>query len=151
MAAQTSPPAPDTSFEQRFLEAKVAWRIAHDFDGDGIKDTIEDTFSEGAHCCYRLSIRSSRARRTFRLPFQMDGHYIGGIDLGMPWHFDVVPRNAQGIPMLFMEIETYNDDRYPIPRRWTRRYGIRTHSVCITLPHGKLVVKDCLPPRPRQE
>jgi hypothetical protein len=62
---------------------KLDWRFAWDFDGDGIKDTIWDEYSGGGHCCYTLQVSLSRGHKTVRLPFDMDGHYVGGLDMGL--------------------------------------------------------------------
>jgi len=138
------------AFKSEYMAEKFNWSRAHDFDGDGIKDTLLYDYSDGAHCCYTFHIVFGGGKsKSVRIPFQMDGGYVGGVDLRRPDHFNVVPGNGTRLPMIFMEINTYNIDKYPIPAKWTRKYGIRTNYVCITTPHRILKVVDC--PQPSSE
>jgi hypothetical protein len=121
--------------------AEVDWKHAYDFDGDGINDTVEVTFTGGAHCCYRLAVRLTSNGVTHRLPFQLDGGYVGGLDLSQPRRFDI--RSTDGnLPELLMEIETYDGKPAPIPDAWQRQYGFRTHYVAVGFAHGQLHVRD---------
>ena len=67
----------------------VPWTQAYDFDNDGKNDTIEVMFTGGAHCCYSLVMRLSATGTTHRLPFELDGGYVAGLDLSQPQRFTV--------------------------------------------------------------
>lgn len=123
------------------------WRVAYDFDGDGQKDRVVSSFSGGAHCCYRVGVALSSTGETVRLPFQMDGGYVGGLNLTQPHRFSI--RTPEGaLPELVMQIETYNGRPQPLNPAWVRRYGIRTHRVAVCFPAGKIHVRDFVPDLP---
>jgi hypothetical protein len=120
------------------------WREAHDFDGDGQRDTVIDEFTGGGHCCYRLGVALSSTQKTVSLPFEMDGGYVGGLDLSQPDQFTI--RTPDGaLPELIMEIETYNGRPEPLNPAWKRRYGFKTHRVAVCFPGGKVRVRDYVP------
>jgi len=121
---------------------KLDWRFAWDFDGDGIKDTVWDEYSGGGHCCYTLQVSLSRGHETVRLPFDMDGHYVGGLDMGMPDHFAIGRFEGSPLPQIFMEVATYNGEEFPIPRKWTRKYGFRSNRILVSFEKGKPKVRD---------
>jgi hypothetical protein len=121
--------------------ARVAWQSAFDLDGDGRDDTIHVDFSGGAHCCYRVSVTLTSMGATIHVPFQLDGGYVGGLDLSQLDHFDV--RTIEGpLPEIVMEIETYNGKGRPLPEEWKQRYGISTHRISLGFSGGKLRVRD---------
>ena len=113
-----------------------------DLDGDGRLDRIDLSFTGGAHCCYRVAVHLSSTGADIALPFQLDGGGPGPRDT-----LDVGDHDGDGASDLRMTIETYNGERLPIPRRWKRRYGIRTHTILVSFRRGRLRVRDW-PPRP---
>jgi len=121
---------------------RVPWTHAFDFDGDGVNDTVEVTFTGGAHCCYRLAVQLTSTGATHRLPFQLDGGYVGGLDLSQPRRFDI-RRTDGNLPEIRMEIETYNGKSEPLPDVWRQQYGIRTHYITVSFVRGHLQVRDC--------
>ena len=124
-------------------EAGVSpWTHQYDFDGDGAKDRVEVSFSGGAHCCYRVGVRLAGKRHVISLPFELDGGYMGGLNLSQPSHFNVRDYNGDGRPDLCMEIATYNGKRHAIPKEWTERYGVRTNRVLVTFPKAEAKVQD---------
>lgn len=127
------PPFPDSS-----------WREAYDFDGDGRNDEIIDDFTEGAHCCYRISVALSSAKKVVKLPFNIDGGYPMGLDLARPDQF-AIRKPAGALPELVMEIETYNGQPARLDPAWLRRYGFRTHRVAVCFAGGKVTVRDFVP------
>ncbi len=132
----------DDSMVAQVKRDKLDWRFAWDFDGDGINDTIWDEYSGGGHCCYTLQVVLGRGHKTVRLPFEMDGHYVGGLDMGMPDHFAIGRFEGSPLPQIFMEVGTYNGEEFPIPRKWTRKYGFRTNRILVSFEKGKLKVRD---------
>ncbi|MEN9353847.1 MAG: hypothetical protein RL318_1172 [Fibrobacterota bacterium] len=139
--AQDSISAYDSTLAQ-IQRNKFDWRLAWDFDGDGINDTVWDEYSGGGHCCYTLQVGLSRSHKTIRLPFEMDGHYVGGLDMGMPDHFAIGRFEGSAFPQIFMEINTYNDEKFPISRKMTRQYGFRTNRILVSFENGRLKVRD---------
>lgn len=121
--------------------AQVPWTRAFDLDGDGRNDEIEVRFTGGAHCCYRIGVRLTSTGQVIALPFDIDGGYVGGLDLSRPEHFDV--RRTEGpLPELVMEIETYDGVPGRIDPAWRRKYGISTNHVAIGFAGGKLKARD---------
>ena len=123
-----------------------SWRTAFDLDGDGIPDRIEDTFTGGAHCCYRIDIVASASGRRIRVPFELDGGFVMGLDLSQPSRFAVGDFDGDGVAEIRMEIATYNGERISLPLRWRRRFGVRSHRIVVSLRRGRLVVVN-LPER----
>jgi hypothetical protein len=130
----------------RFRDADPrAWRKAYDFDGDGENDEVDDRFTGGAHCCYRVGVRLSSKKKTTWLPFEMDGGYVYPEDLpDNPSQFSV-GRTPDGLPEIRMLIATYNGEPMSLPRSWRERYRINSHHVGISFPKGSVRVRD-LPP-----
>lgn len=122
------------------------WTRSHDFDGDSRPDAITYTFSGGAHCCYRFTITPSSTGKEVTIPFELDGGYVGGLDLSQPERLTIV-RDARGVAELRMEIATYSGQPSPLPKAWRRTFGIRTHHVTVSLPGGRLAVRDTDPAR----
>jgi hypothetical protein len=108
-----------------------------DLDGDSRVDRIELAFTGGAHCCYRLTVHLTSTGADVAFPFQLDGGGPGPRDT-----LEVSDHDGDGVSDLLLTIETYNGERLPIPRRWTRRYGIRTHTVLVTFARGRPRVRD---------
>ncbi len=120
------------------------WRHAYDLDGDLMPDDIVYEFSGGAHCCYRVGASLSSTGKTLMLPFQMDGGYVAGLDLGQPQQFAIrVPDG--GLPEILMEIESYNGTPAPLDHSLTSRFGIRTHRVAVCFADGEISVRDFTP------
>ena len=119
-----------------------SWRAAFDLDGDGIPDRIEDTFTGGAHCCYRIDVVASASGRRVRVPFELDGGFVMGLDLSQPSRFAVGDFDGDGVAEIRMEIATYNGERMPLPAAWRRRFGVRSHRVSVRVRSGRLVVEN---------
>ncbi len=103
------------------------------------------SFSGGAHCCYRLAVKLTSTGVTYRLPFNIDGGYRGGLDLRYRDRFDV--RRTDGeLPELVMEIETYNGEPMLLPLSWIEQYGFHTHYIAVGFPKGRIRVRDWPPP-----
>ena len=134
-ASSAEAPAPTVS-------ASIPWTEQFDFDGDGRADRIHPSFTGGAHCCYRIAVELTSLGETVALPFQLDGGYVGGLDLSAPAHFDVKKLEGHSLPELLMEIETYNGVPKELPPEWRRRFGIVSHHVAVGFPNGKTVVRD---------
>lgn len=122
----------------------IPWTQAYDFDGDNKNDSIEVTFTGGAHCCYRLAVRLSATGTTHRLPFELDGGYVGGLDLSQPQRFSI-RTSPNGAPELNMQIATYNGVSQPLPPGWKQRYGIRSHRIGISFVRDQMRVRDIAP------
>lgn len=121
--------------------APGTWMYAFDLDGDGRNDTVDSKFSGGAHCCYQISVTLTSTNLTIHLPFELDGGYVGGLDLSIPDHFDI--RRIHGaLPEIMMEIETYNGEPSALPTAWKQRYGISTNHIAVAFPQGQLSVRD---------
>jgi len=120
-----------------------------DFDGDGRVDSVQSSFSGGAHCCHRISVLLTRSGRRVSLPFLIDGGYVAGEALtDKPERVAIVTLAGQR-PVLRLEINTYNGASLPIPRSWTRRYGIRSHRVEVSFaPDGRASMRDVAEPGP---
>jgi hypothetical protein len=123
------------------------WQNAYDLDGDGKRDRILVEFSGGAHCCYRIGVSLSSNAKTVMLPFQLDGGYVGGLDLSQPDHFTIRTSDG-GLPELIMEIETYNGKPMAFDPTWRRRYGIRTHRIAVCFAGGRIRIRDLTPRLP---
>ncbi len=90
------------------------WEYSYDFDSDGKIDTINYSYSGGAHCCYKLSVYLSYYSRWVEIPYYVDGGYIG-FDLSKPENFNVKLDN-EGVPgfvLLVADVEQSTaDDKY---------------------------------------
>jgi hypothetical protein len=137
VAACRSSPS-NTSVE---TDTSSRWTTAFDFDGDQRNDEVIVSFGGGAHCCYRLAVRLTSTGEEHRLPFLLDGGYIGGLDLSRPERFDI--RKTDGaLPEIVMAIEGYNDELRPIPKEWTDLYGFRTNHIAVGFQGGRLRIRD---------
>jgi hypothetical protein len=121
------------------------WSETFDFDGDRINDKVIYKFTGGAHCCYLVSVLLSSDRMLYEFPFEMDGGYEGGLDLSKPEHFNIRDYDDDGLPEIFMEINTYNSERYEIPLEWREEYGIYTNYIVIDYISETLRVSDFTP------
>jgi hypothetical protein len=124
-----------------FSHEVLLWTHAFDFDGDGENDVVEVEYTGGAHCCYRLAVYLSSTNHTHRLPFLLDGGYVGGLDLSRPEHFSI-RYNKGSLPEILMEIATYNGDPQPLPKEWIQNYGINTHHIAVGFEQGRISVRD---------
>ncbi len=122
--------------------SQKSWQELYDFDGDKKADQIRASFSGGAHCCYRISINSSSLNRVIDFPFEMDGGYVGGLDLSNPNNFYVKDFDNDGRPELYMRINSYNGRAGDIPEEWQKRYGITSNQILIDFANGGFVVSD---------
>jgi hypothetical protein len=125
-----------------YTKPETHWSVQFDFDGDGNNDRIVYRFTGGAHCCYLISVLLSSDQTLREYPFEMDGGYEGGLDLGNPSRFDIKDFDGDGLPEIFMEINTYNDEIYEIPLEWTKEYGITSNYIVIDYKDAKLIVVD---------
>jgi hypothetical protein len=121
---------------------KSRWMEQFDFDGDGQNDYINYEFTGGGHCCYKIKVTLSSDQMERKFPFEMDGGYVGGLDISNPHQFDIRDIDNDGLPEILMEIATYNGSPYPIPKNWKKKYGIKSHHIVIEYEKGKLIVKD---------
>ncbi len=119
-----------------------SWRVRFDFDGDGRKDEVVTAFSGGAHCCYTIGVRLARDGRLRRLPFELDGGYVRGLDLSRPEHFNIADYDGDRRPELCMVIQTYNGRPTPIARAWRRRFGVQFNRVLVSFVRGRTDVRD---------
>ena len=71
--------------------AHTNWLNSFDLDGDTITDKISFSFSEGAHCCYKIIITLSSEKKEQSFPFEMDGGYIAGVDNSCPDKIGLYP------------------------------------------------------------
>jgi hypothetical protein len=148
-----SKPRDDAAIVQHHVDASPAgdaivadamdpnWAHAYDFDGDHVPDTIASSFSGGAHCCYKVSVGLSASHRVVDLPFELDGGYLGGLDLSQPGNF-AVELGADGVAQLRMRIASYGASAEAIPLEWVRTYGIRSHSIRVALRGGVVHVEN---------
>jgi hypothetical protein len=118
------------------------WIESFDLDGDHINDQIYFDFSGGAHCCYTINITLSSDKKEVKFPFEMDGGYIGSIDNSIPEQFDIRDIDADGLPEILMQIETYNGSHNPLPVTWQTEYGIKSNNIVIEYKEGALKVSD---------
>jgi hypothetical protein len=121
------PIAPDS-------EESGAWRGQHDFTGDGVPDRIEDTFSGGAHCCYKLSMVDGKSGVRVELPFELDGGYPRGLDLSQPERFSI-ETSARRPARLLLQIETYNGKPYELPADGFG-LGVTSHRIAVSFVEG---------------
>jgi hypothetical protein len=124
-----------------YAQNQPLWTHAFDFDGDDEKDSVEVEYTGGAHCCYRLTVHLTSTHQRHRLPFLLDGGYVGGLDLSQPKRF-TIQKNEAELPEMLMEIATYNGVAQPLPGAWKERYDIHTHHIAVGFAQGRLSVRD---------
>lgn len=122
--------------------AHYNWLNSFDLDGDNINDKISFTFSEGAHCCYKIFITLSTDKKEQSFPFEMDGGYISGVDNSWPDQFNISNIDSDSLPEITMKIQSYNWELSPIPKKWQKKYGIKTNFIVFQYEKGKLTVSD---------
>lgn len=114
-----------------------------DFDGDMMDDYLSFSYTGGAHCCYKMSIKLSSKKDTINYPFEMDGGYgFGIVDGSQHDQFDIDDFDQDGLPEIFMGISTYNGEKYPIEEEWTREYGITTNYIIFDYYENEIRVID---------
>ena len=118
------------------------WLRKFDIDGDGKTDVVHFDYSGGAHCCYQISITLSSNSTETKYPFEMDGGYIAGVDSTQPEQFNISDIDKDGRAEIFMKIQTYNWELYPLPRKWKRLFGIKSNYIIIEFENGKLITRD---------
>lgn len=79
------------------IEDNSSWRYRYDFDQDNQMDTINYTYSGGAHCCYQLSINLSSLKQEIEIPYEIEGGYIV-FDLSKPDNFNILDIDKDGRP-----------------------------------------------------
>lgn len=137
--ADTIPPLP---FEFSPPDSVANYLHNRDLNGDGKADFIGFYYSGGSHCCYTMEILLSGEQDTLKYPFEMDGGYIWGVDGSWPDQFHIKDWDQDGRDEIFMQIQTYNGRPGPIPRKWARKYGIKTNEISFDFREGKLQVAD---------
>ncbi len=100
----------------------LPWTSRYDLDGDQRVDPIEVDFSGGAHCCYTLAVELSASGRRVTIPFQLDGGYVGGLDLGDPDNF-AIEVDASGVAALRL---------HPLDEAGHRRVSLRGGRLRVT-------------------
>jgi hypothetical protein len=118
------------------------WLDQFDIDGDKINDHIYFNYSGGGHCCYKINIILSSDNKERKLPFEMDGGYISGVDNSQPDQFDIRDIDNDGLPEILMRIQTYNDETDLIPTKWTTDFRIKTNYIVIEYNKGQLITRD---------
>jgi hypothetical protein len=118
------------------------WLLKFDIDGDSMNDTVSFDYTGGAHCCYRIHIKLSSDNIERSFPFELDGGYLAGVDSTQPEQFNIFDCDNDGLPEIFMKIQTYNGMLYPIPKKWKRLYKIKTNYIIIEYHNNRLIVHD---------
>ncbi len=114
-----------------------------DFDGDSISDYLSFSYTGGAHCCYQMNLSLSSKKDTIKYPFEMDGGYVFGIvDGSQSDHFNIDDFDQDGLAEIFMEISTYNGEKYAIEKEWTDEYGITSNYIVFDYQDGEIVIMD---------
>ncbi|TPN85938.1 hypothetical protein [Aquimarina algicola] len=127
---------------QSMIEESKNYLKNRDLDGDKIYDKILFQYSGGGHCCYTMTLYLSSLDRMITYPFEMDGGYLFGVDGSNPEHFYIDDYDDDGLPEIFMEISTYNGEKYPLNKKWIKKYGFKTHYILFDFLEGKIVIKD---------
>lgn len=127
---------------QELAKKDVNWLNSFDIDGDRIKDQIGFNFSGGGHCCYKINIVLSSDKIERKFPFEMDGGYVGGVDNSQPNQFDIRDIDADNLPEIIMQIQTYNNKKSSLPKKWKKKYGITNNYIVIEYTNKKLLVRD---------
>lgn len=128
---------------QNLIEESVNYLRNRDFDGDGKEDFVGFDYTGGAHCCYRMTLKLSSMKDSIHYPFEMDGGYGFGIVDGSNYdQFTVEDVDEDGLPEIFMGIQTYNGIKDPIPKKWTRKYGIQSNYIIFDFIDGAIILED---------
>lgn len=124
------------------LKKDISWLNAFDIDGDGVNDKIGYDFSGGAHCCYTINITLSTDNKQIKFPFEMDGGYVGGLDNSQPNQFNIKDIDNDRLPEIIMKIQTYNNEKSTLPKKWQKKYGINSNYIIIEYADKRLFVRD---------
>ena len=65
-----------------------------------------------------------------------------GLDDSNPDIFYIDDFDKDGLPEIFLKINTYNDDMTDIPREWQDTYNIKSNYILIDYCHSQLNVID---------
>ena len=122
--------------------ANYNWLHSFDLDGDKINDKISFSFSEGAHCCYKINVILSSDKNEQQFPFEMDGGYPMGVDDSQPEQFNISNIDSDSLHEITMKIGSYNGELSPITKEWQKEYGIKTNYIVIQYQNGELRVSD---------
>lgn len=137
--------APDTNVNEveSLLKESENYLKNRDFDGDKISDHMSFSYSGGAHCCYKMGLKLSTKKDTIKYPFEMDGGYgFGIVDGSRHDQFNIDDYDQDGLAEIFMGISTYNGEKYPIDKKWTDEYGIKTNYIIFDFHEGEVVLSD---------
>jgi len=118
------------------------WATRYDFDNDGISDCVFNTYTGGAHCCYRISIWYSTIDSVIAFPFDIEGGYIFGLDLSNPDQFSIGDFDHDGIPEVQLHIVYNGAGEGVLPAEWRNRYGISQPVVRIEFTGDSISVRD---------
>jgi hypothetical protein len=135
----------DKNMEEYKKRCDPDWVSRFDFNGDAIRDSVVWTFSGGAHCCYSISVLLRGIEKRFDFPFHMDGGYLCGLNLSRPHQFNIRDFDGDGLPEIYMLIETYNYDLYDIPAAWRKKYGITQNEILLKFVNNRPVLRDFYP------
>ncbi|MCB0401921.1 MAG: hypothetical protein KDD41_07545 [Flavobacteriales bacterium] len=128
---------------ENFIRESENYMKNRDFDGDNISDDLLFTYTEGAHCCYIMSLKLSSKQDTIHYPFEMDGGYeFGIVDGSQHNQFEIGDLDGDGLPEIFMTISTYNGEEYSIDSNWTIQYGITSNYIIFDYRNGEIVLDD---------
>lgn len=127
---------------QLIIEESQSFLENRDLDGDGKSDKIFFDYTQGAHCCYLMSLMLSSDSLVIKYPFEMDGGYLFGVDGSMPDHFYIKDYDGDNLPEIFMEIYTYNGRKSPLEKSWIKEYRIKTNYILFDYHNGKMNVMD---------
>lgn len=92
----------------------LPWHERYDFTGDGTPDRVEISFTGGGSCCYLLALRDGATGRRTALPFELDGGYVGGLDLSRPEQL-AVGTEPSGRAYLVLRVATYGGEPEALP------------------------------------
>lgn len=129
--------------DKSLIEESKNYLQNRDFDGDKIDDYLSFNYTGGAHCCYKMILKLSSEKDTIEYPFEMDGGYeFGIVDGSQHDKFNIDDYDKDGLPEIFMEISTYNGEKYSIDTEWTIKYGIKSNDIIFNYSNGKIVIED---------
>jgi hypothetical protein len=122
--------------------ADLPYLSRFDFDGDHKEDRIEYSYSGGAHCCYQINLFLSSTNAYYNFPFQIDGGYVFGLDDSQPDTFYIDDFDKDGLPEIFLKINTYNGELLEIPQEWQAAYNIHSNRILIDYVDNQLIIRD---------